>query len=542
MHEFIPGQRCISDAELQMGLGTVLTVEFRTLTVLFLATGETRTYAKQSAPLTRVAFEVGDTITTHDGCKIKVQEVLEVNGLLSYVGLDEAGTLTDVEESQLDNFLKLNRPSERLFNGQIDHDKWFELRYQSLQHRHRLLHSELYGLTGCRTSLIAHQLYIAHEVANRFAPRVLLADEVGLGKTIEAGLILHNQLLTERARRVLIVVPETLVHQWLVEMLRRFNLHFKIFDEQRWQSLQEDINEGRNPFHSEQLVLCSLGFLRSNADCFEYAMDGEWDLLVVDEAHHLQWSPEEPSIEYEIIEQLAKVTEGVLLLTATPEQLGKESHFARLRLLDPDRFHSFDQFIEEEASYEPIAQVVEDLLSGKPLTDQDIATIKQTFSEGDNEALFKALVEGNDSGGVDAADEVQSTSSTLTLGKRKKLGIAKSKSTADSSAGKNQARLELVEHLLDRHGTGRVLFRNTRAAVKGFPERKVFACPLPAPAVYVNSKVDEAALLLTPEVNLKKGVASQEWTTCDPRMDWLVNQLTELSTEKILVIAAHADT
>ncbi|MCK5263959.1 MAG: DEAD/DEAH box helicase family protein, partial [Gammaproteobacteria bacterium] len=334
---------CISDAELEMGLGTILTVEFRTLTVLFLATGETRTYAKLTAPLTRVAFEVGDTITSHDGRKILVNEVCEVNGLFTYVGMDEAGTLTEVEEGQLDNFLKLDRPSERLFNAQIDPDKWFELRYETLQHRHRLAHSELTGLTGCRTSLIPHQLYIAHEVANRYAPRVLLADEVGLGKTIEAGLILHHQLLTERARRVLIVVPETLVHQWLVEMLRRFNLHFKIFDEDRWESLQEDLDEGRNPFHSEQLVLCSLGFLRNNIDCYEQAMDGDWDLLVVDEAHHLEWSAEEPSIEYEMVEGLAMVTEGVLLLTATPEQLGKESHFARLRLLDPDRFHNFEQ-------------------------------------------------------------------------------------------------------------------------------------------------------------------------------------------------------
>ncbi len=391
LHEFIPGQRCISDAELQMGLGTVLTVEFRTLTVLFMATGETRTYAKLTAPLSRVAFEVGDTITSHDGRKVKVNEVCNVHGLLSYVGLDEAGTMTEVEEGQLDNFLKLNRPSERLFNGQIDADKWFELRYETLQHRHRLAHSELTGLTGCRTSLIPHQLYIAHEVANRYAPRVLLADEVGLGKTIEAGLILHHQLLTERANRVLIVVPETLVHQWLVEMLRRFNLHFKIFDEERWQSLQEDLDEGRNPFHSEQLVLCSLGFLRNNMDCYEQAMDGDWDLLIVDEAHHLEWSADVPSIEYQLIEGLAMITEGVLLLTATPEQLGKESHFARLRLLDPDRFHSFEQFIAEEESYEPIAQVVEDLLSDKPLTQRDIDTIKQTFGEGDNQALFEVL-------------------------------------------------------------------------------------------------------------------------------------------------------
>jgi ATP-dependent helicase HepA len=64
MAEFIPGQRCISDAELQMGLGTILTVEERTLTVLFMATGDTRTYAKQTAPLTRVLFSIGDSVSS----------------------------------------------------------------------------------------------------------------------------------------------------------------------------------------------------------------------------------------------------------------------------------------------------------------------------------------------------------------------------------------------------------------------------------------------------------------------------------------------
>lgn len=556
VHEFLPGQRCISDAELEMGLGTVLAVEFRTLTVLFLATGETRTYAKQSAPLTRVAFEVGDTITSHDGRKVRVGEVCQVNGLLTYIGRDEAGTLTEIEEGQLDNFLKLDRPSERLFNGQIDRDKWFELRYETLQHRHRLAHSELYGLTGCRTSLIPHQLYIAHEVANRYAPRVLLADEVGLGKTIEAGLILHHQLLTERAQRVLIVVPETLVHQWLVEMLRRFNLHFKIFDEERWDSLREDLEDGFNPFHSEQLVLCSLGFLRSNTARFEQALDGDWDLMVVDEAHHLQWSPEAPSVDYMMIEKLAAVTEGVLLLTATPEQLGKESHFARLRLLDPNRFHSFEQFVAEEESYEPIAQVVEDLLSDKALSAQDIETIRQTFDEGDNQALFEALESSLQVNVVEETTETlkseplslakkktagKKSGTTLTISKRKKTPVATKAEPAPSQSNK-QARLELVEHLLDRHGTGRVLFRNTRAAVKGFPERKLFDYPLPLPAAYAGLEADEVASLLTPEMLMPADASSAAWTTFDPRIEWLAGKLAELSTEKVLVIAAHAET
>ncbi|VAW51779.1 RNA polymerase associated protein RapA [hydrothermal vent metagenome] len=510
MADFIPGQRCISDAELQMGLGTILTVEERTLTVLFLATGETRTYAKLTAPLTRVMFSIGDTINSHDNIKITVKDISENHGLLTYKGTDTNGNNQTIEEAGLDNFIQLNRPSERLFNGQIDKDNWFELRYQTLFHKNRLAQSDLYGLTGSRTSLIPHQLYIAHEVANRYAPRVLLADEVGLGKTIEAGLILHHQILTERAKRVLIVVPETLMHQWLVEMLRRFNLHFKIFDQNRCNDLLE-ANEFENIFHSEQLVLCSIDFLVSNSTAFEQCVFGDWDLMVVDEAHHLQWSADEPSIEYMVVEQLSQQTKGVLLLTATPEQLGKESHFARLRLLDPSRFPSFQQFVADEENYEPYAQVIEDLLSGKILSSEDVALIKATIEEGDN-LLLLDRVSNHDS-----------------------------KKPSDDDKDTQQARIELVEHLLDRHGTGRVLFRNTRSAVKGFPERQLEAYPLALPKEYSQLKSSDTPKLLTPECLYQHDSPEVHWTKIDSRIGWLTKKCAELQPKKILVITASAD-
>ncbi len=513
MYDFIPGQRCISDAELEMGLGTVLAVDERTVTIVFIATGDTRIYSRESAPLTRIVFSINDTISSHEGDNIKVTGIRQENGLVTYIGLDENGQPVELAEAGLDNFIQLNRPTERLYNNQIDPDKWFELRYQTLQHQNALAHSDLYGLTGCRTSLIPHQLYIAHEVANRYAPRVLLADEVGLGKTIEAGLILHHQLLTGRARRILIVVPESLVHQWLVEMLRRFNLHFRIFDEERcFAATDEEL--ASNLFHSEQLALCSVEFLTQNPDIFEQATDGDWDLLVVDEAHHLAWSPDHVSDEYQMVEQLASHTRGVLLLTATPEQLGKESHFARLRLLDPDRFPDFSQFLEEEKHYKPVAQTVEDLVNDKPLTEADQALIRSTFNEGDNQSLL---------------DRLQAA------GK-------------DDEAGAD-ARTELVEHLLDRHGTGRVMFRNTRAAVKGFPQRIVLPAPLPLPGIYQHAENEaqpvgqnDLGMLISPELRYLADGNKPEWTKQDPRVGWLTSTLEKLHPAKVLVIAASRDT
>ncbi|WP_455219975.1 SNF2-related protein, partial [Kaarinaea lacus] len=226
MIDYFPGQRWLSNTESELGLGTVLDTDHRTVTIHFPASDETRVYARQTAPLSRIAFEPGDTIRIQGGISVKVTDVTEQDNLLFYKATSDNGEEGIISESQLDNFMQLNRPSERLFGGQIDSGKWFELRYQTMQHINRLSHSEIRGLTGGRVSLIPHQLYIAHEVASRYAPRVLLADEVGLGKTIEAGMILHQQVITGRAQRIIIVVPETLVHQWLVEMMRRFNLFF----------------------------------------------------------------------------------------------------------------------------------------------------------------------------------------------------------------------------------------------------------------------------------------------------------------------------
>jgi ATP-dependent helicase HepA len=560
VYEFIPGQRCISDAESQMGLGTILKVDARTVTVVYIASGDTRTYARENAPLTRVEFTAGDTIQTQDGVSLTVEHVDEKRGLLTYYGKDAAGNAHEAPEAQLDNFLQLNRPSERLFNGQIDKHSWFELRYQTLQALNRLGHSDLYGLVGSRTSLIPHQLYIAHEVANRYAPRVLLADEVGLGKTIEAGLILHHQLLTERAQRVLIVVPETLVHQWLVEMLRRFNRHFRIFDEARLgdldpqdspdlpsrdfaEAVAADTSLNDNPFMSEQLVLCSTEFLTAHPQHFQHCVRAEWDLLVVDEAHHLQWSAEHASKEYRMVEQLAARTRGVLLLTATPEQLGKESHFARLRLLDPQRFPDYDAFVEEEQNYAPIAQVVEDLLENRSLNEADLALLQQTIVEGDNQVLLDQLWAEQKT-----LDPCLRRDDDRKRGDEEWISEADKKdpTTTDFDHRASKARLELVEHLLDRHGTGRVLFRNTRAAVKGFPERKVFDYPLPTPDSYAQilstfSDV-HASLLLAPELLHESIASDQRWTGFDPRLPWLQNTLEALRPQKVLVIAASAET
>ena len=494
--EYQPGQRWISDSEAELGLGTILMTEGRLLTVLYPATGETRQYSLRNAPLTRVRFAPGDEITHFEGWKLTVQTVDDIDGLLIYQGFNEQHEPRILPETQLSNFIQFRLASDRLFAGQIDPLNWFTLRYHTLEHLSRQQQSALWGLGGARAQPIAHQLHIAREVADRIAPRVLLADEVGLGKTIEAGLVIHRQLLNGRANRVLILVPETLQHQWLVEMRRRFNLQVALFDAERFAE-----SDAANPFEDCQLALVSLNWLKHDERAQQAALEAGWDLLVVDEAHHLVWHPEKASAEYQLVEQLAAVIAGVLLLTATPEQLGLDSHFARLRLLDPNRFHDLQAFRAESSNYQPVAEAVQELLEHGKLSKGARGAIEGFLGAEGNELLDA----------VDASDEA--------------------------------ARAHLVRELLDRHGTGRLLFRNTRAAVRGFPERELHAYPLENPDQYLLLPPGEHADLY-PEVSFQtsQGIGGEHWCRFDPRVEWLLDTLKMLKRFKVLVICAHAET
>ncbi|TDG12080.1 RNA polymerase-associated protein RapA [Seongchinamella unica] len=470
--EYLVGQRWVSHADAQLGLGVVVEIEPRRITLSFPAVGEERTYAIDSAPLTRLRFKIGDHISTVDGVELLVTDIEEHHGLLMYTGTDHHEASVTVSELELDAFVQLTTPQQRLLNGHFDKNEDFALRVATLEHASRLQGSPARGLMGSRTSLLHHQLYIANEVGQRFAPRVLLADEVGLGKTIEAGMIIHQQLLTGRASRVLILVPPSLLHQWLVEMLRRFNLHFSLFDADRLAEMPDG-----NPFEAEQLVLCSRELFEGRQELQQLALAAGWDLVVIDEAHHLHWSEDAVGEDYRFVESLSACSAGLLLLTATPEQIGQASHFARLRLLDPSRFHDLATFKAEEQQYRALSAMADSLERGKI------------------PAELPADLDPND------------------------------------------PPEELIEQLLDRHGTGRVLFRNTRDAVAGFPQRILHRYPLPQPEPYALAQVDLAERL-HPELPY----VDDSWLDFDPRVEWLERTLKTLRPAKVLVICAHAAT
>ena len=518
--KFIPGQRWISDSEPELGLGIILEIGFREVKISFRASNVVRVYMHRNAPLRRVRLKAGDRARSNDGRVFVVKTIKEFGGLFIYYG--EGFTL---KEQDLLDRMTFSDPDKRLLAGQVGKAREFALRFRTHQFRREMLGSRVRGLVGARMDLLDHQISIAHEVASRHHPKVLLADEVGLGKTIEAGMIFHRLYVTGQITRVLVVAPSQLVHQWLVELYRRFNHMFTVVDEDLFRS-EEKGDQTVNPFLNRQTMICAVDFLSASARRVKQAADAGIDLLIVDEAHHLAWSETAKSPAYAAIESLAAVSRGVLLLTATPIQLGQTGHFGRLRLLDPKRFTDLAGYLREASQYQDLAGTVDRILGSEAPVPEAVEALSAAFP---GDAALRTKLEAY-------------------------------------VAGQPGSRRGLIEDLVDRHGTGRLMFRNRRSALGGFPERVVHPVPLAnapehkewAAAVagaeprighgpFANESefsrfLNGPAAYASGELKGFEGDASEflkrAWRK-DPRLDWLVDLLKRLEDEKILLICSH---
>ncbi|HQV71658.1 MAG: RNA polymerase-associated protein RapA [Dokdonella sp.] len=481
----VPGQRYISNAEPELGLGTLIRIEGRSVQLLYATAGVLRQYAVHSAPIARAEFRIGQKVSGK-GFSLVIESVAEEDGLLVYHGGGKA-----LNEAELDDSQSISRADERLVSGRVDRADHFDFRQEALLRRADALRSPAWGLESARIDLIAHQLRVAEIAAARQPLRILLADEVGLGKTIEAGMILARLLASGRVGRVLVLLPETLVYQWFVELLRRFNLQFSLFDEERCESI-ETSDPTRNPFQDEQLVMASIGFLSGSAKRAAQVTEAGWDLVIVDEAHHLTWTEDSASAQYTLVENLAARTPGLILLTATPEQLGRSGHFARLRLLDPARYHDLRSYVAEADSFTGLSEIAGRLNDGEPLSSDDVKALAGRF--GDDEQLTSLLAKP-----LDAA-----------------------------------ATNTVLDALIDRHGTGRVMFRNRRGQVGGFPRRVAQLVTLDG------SELDDAQrqhLLAEFHADLQATAPEIELPYAnDPRLNWLLGMIDQLAAEKFLLV------
>lgn len=353
-----PGDRLSHRYNPELGPGLVVALTGRRLLVHFPESDEALRFAADSDALLPLVLSPGSR-ALHE---IR-EEIVIVESKIDEVNY----RLTDGETASIQELWPLPAqmsPVEQLARGKIDSREDFANRLDALRLREMREADGLGSFLGGRIRLFPHQLYVAERAAGLTGEgevgqpvRWLLADEVGLGKTVEACLIMNRLLITGQATKTLVIAPETLTVQWLSELWRKYHQIFVLVDDRRLNDVAREHGEGFNPFDVYRQAIVSTELMTENRRLVEHAVEAGIDLLVVDEAHHLKRPAGHPgNAAYRAVAALAEQAKHALLLTATPLEDDAHGFFRLLQILRPDIFPegaSFDEHLAARASLPP---------------------------------------------------------------------------------------------------------------------------------------------------------------------------------------------
>jgi hypothetical protein len=314
--------------------------------------GEELTFALPTDALERLEFPDGKhLVVRNDGHTGVVIGRIEADGQLIYRLSFGDGSIKSVPEASV-RPARLTDPVALLRQAEVGGPFLLNLRIAATRLAFTHQFDELSSLSNSRVEIKPHQVAVLYRVASTYPHRFLLADEVGLGKTIEAGLVLKELKARGVAGRVLVLAPSGIVSQWQFELKTKFNEVFAHYNRDTIKYLQAN-SPDENVWTLHDNVITSTAFAaydeRRRA---EIALAG-WDFVVIDEAHHArrQWEGQSRYSEtnlYRLAAQLAdpeqSATSGFLLLTATPMQLHRFELYSLIELLDPALFSDYDDF------------------------------------------------------------------------------------------------------------------------------------------------------------------------------------------------------
>ncbi len=394
-----------------------------------------------NAPLLRVDLRSQPVSVKSTGATAVAMQPVQSSPPAWQCFIFEAGSGKNINIAEADlRPMSVNDPIERFQQNKIGSLNKYRLHEATRWYRGLHLYDELVSLGQIGVDIKPHQVSVVHKVISNYPHRFLLCDEVGLGKTIEAGMTLKELRARGGARRVLIVVPPNLVRQWQFEMKSKFNESFSVLNTNTVQYMR---NQGQtdNPFTYWDNVVCSAWWV-SDPRWANQCAEVDWDLVIVDEAHHARSHRNGSRITttrlYELVQSLAApehfARRSMLFLTATPMQLNTHELYSLVELLDPALFPSESHFEEHRLGVPGLSRLVEQLhIDGFQFPNEPPdSTVKQV-------AQWLEL---------DTGDARQRLS------------------------GSKEEVETLANELSDRHLLSEVLIRNRKAVVGGFMTRK----------------------------------------------------------------------
>ncbi|MBL8918872.1 MAG: DEAD/DEAH box helicase family protein [Myxococcaceae bacterium] len=379
--------------------------------------------------LVPTALKPGDGVRTAKGkVGVVVQEEEGGRGLRRYSIKLEDGTDTELPETEVRALPPKPDLIAMMKEGRVADGKNFLLRKATLRMDDERRNDAFGALLASRVMVKPHQVGVVQRVLSSRRPRFVLADEVGLGKTIEAGMIFSALRLAGLARRVLVVTPSHLTVQWLVELFHKFNQLFTLMDSERHEQSLE-AQPTLNPWARFDHVVTSLELLQRSEQFRDEAGAPEafWDLVIIDEAHHLKGEK-----AYEAAQALAKNSWGLLLLTATPMQLDPAEYQSLLSLIDPLTAPSAKEFEARLTRQEDLSKAIRALMEGK----QAKAAVKDLAARFPRDQALQEIEDPD----------------------------------------------EMLTHLAETYSLSDRLIRNRRVRVGGFSARKLHVHPVTVPA------------------------------------------------------------
>ena len=417
--------------------GVVVEANHQSLRVRFDGESEPKMFSSRAGVLQRVGL--GGTVRrVSTGAIGFVHAPASTNPPRWQVILD--GKLVTVAEADLRPHV-LHDPHTKLIEGRLGSPRQLALALTARRYELEHLTNDLVSLGESRVDIKPHQVSVVHRVITNYPHRLLLCDEVGLGKTIEAGLILKELRARGSAERVLVVAPPNLVRQWQFELKSKFNETFSILNTETVRYMQATQGVDGNPFERHDSVIVSSSWI-SGDKWSKLATQVSWDMVIVDEAHHarVHRAGRRTTRLYRVVRELvspdAFSKRAALFLTATPMQLDSSELYSLIELLDPALFPTEQHFNHHRSEVPGLSRLVHELsLSGYPIPDfddEDVIGRVSSWLDIDTDEADRRLRAGR--------DEIN----------------------------------RLCEELSARHLLSEVLIRNRKKIVGGFMPRQAF--------------------------------------------------------------------
>jgi superfamily II DNA or RNA helicase len=441
--------------------------------------GQELTFSTQSSEIKRFLFQPGDPVQLVSGGAVGVIASGKLVGENIYYTVVLPGNAVKTLSEESLRPATLTDPVERLRTGKTGEPRKFALRSTATRYVFANRYDEFTSLGNSRIEAKPHQISVAHRVVSAYPHRFLLCDEVGLGKTIEAGMVLKELRARGVAKRVLILVPASLLSQWQFELKTKFNETFSIYtgDSVKWLKQGLKGNAGENVWNLNDSVIASHGFASYTDERMDEIASVDWDVVIVDEAHHARayYSGSDRKLTrlYKLVERLADFKEGgrrsLLMLTATPMQLDPRELYSLVELLDPALFPSVDSFQQQRDILPELNRLV---AAVDRYNDPEEVARVLSGSDGHHDGVRRAH-----SVYRELAQRIEAVLGD-DLPVERGIGFTRGPERVGKIISSTEGRERIAEALRRGHRLSEVLIRNRKSQVGGFQPRQAFNWPV----------------------------------------------------------------